>query len=159
MATIAKPIPPRDEPRRPNIASADVQLPAVKDFEQVDREIVGTLHPTVAWFMGLGVAVFFLLIGIATWMYQIYSGLGVAGYNPPVMWGVYIVDRPVHDLDCNRHYLPASAAIAARLVTCRSRSTSLGCIRPYAGLMMRPRSSIANSTIIMTTLMLPRIVA
>jgi len=91
MATLTQPVPARDEPRRPNFASADVQLPAVKDYEQVDREIVGTLHPTVAWFMGLGVAVFFLLVGIATWMYQIYSGLGVAGYNPPVMWGVYII--------------------------------------------------------------------
>ncbi|HMG95609.1 MAG TPA: NrfD/PsrC family molybdoenzyme membrane anchor subunit, partial [Gemmatimonadaceae bacterium] len=91
MATLTQPVPARDEPRRPNFASADVQLPAVKDYEQVDREIVGTLHPTVAWFIGLGVAVFFLLIGIATWMYQIYSGLGVAGYNPPVMWGVYII--------------------------------------------------------------------
>src|SRR4051812_20191181 len=91
MATITQPIPARDEPRRPNIATADVQLPAVRDYEQVDREIVGTLHPTVAWFIGLGVAIFFLLIGIASWMYQIYSGLGVAGYNPPVMWGVYII--------------------------------------------------------------------
>jgi Ni/Fe-hydrogenase subunit HybB-like protein len=91
MATITQPIPARDEPRRPNIATGNVQLPAVKDYEQVDREIVATLHPTVAWFIGLGVAVFFLLIGIGAWMYQIYSGLGVAGYNPPVMWGVYII--------------------------------------------------------------------
>src|SRR4051794_3096278 len=48
MATITQPIPARDEPRHPNIATADVQLPAVRDYEQVDREIVGTLHPTVA---------------------------------------------------------------------------------------------------------------
>ena len=37
MATIAKPV--REGIRGPNIASADVQLPAVKDYEQVDREI------------------------------------------------------------------------------------------------------------------------
>jgi len=91
MATMAKPRPDLNEPRRPNIASADVQLPAVRDYEQVDREITATLHPTVAWFIGLGTAIFFLLIGIGAWMYQIYSGLGVAGYNPPVMWGVYII--------------------------------------------------------------------
>jgi molybdopterin-containing oxidoreductase family membrane subunit len=88
MATMAKPV---EEPRRPNIATADVQLPAVRDYEQVDREIIRTLHPTVAWFIGLGVAIFFLLLGIGAWMYQIQQGLGVAGYNPPVMWGVYII--------------------------------------------------------------------
>src|SRR4051812_14557394 len=91
MATITQPIPAREEPRRPNIATADVQLPAVRDYEQVDREIVGTLHPTVAWFIGLGVALFFLLIVSAPWMSQLYSGLGAAGYTPPVMWGVYII--------------------------------------------------------------------
>ena len=92
MATLAKPVDEREGRfRRPNIASADIQLPAVRDYEQVDREIGATLHPTVAWFIGLGTAIFFLLLGIAAWCYQIYSGLGVAGYNPPVMWGVYII--------------------------------------------------------------------
>jgi Ni/Fe-hydrogenase subunit HybB-like protein len=92
MATIAHPVPATErEIRRPNVASADVQLPAVRDYEQVDREISATLSPTAAWYLGLAVAVFFLLTGIAAWMYQIYSGLGVAGYNPPVMWGVYII--------------------------------------------------------------------
>src|SRR4029079_6848250 len=91
MATMAKPLNERDEPRRPNIATADAHLPAVKDYEQVDREISATLHPTVAWFIGLGTAIFFLLLGISAWMYQIYNGLGVAGYTPPVMWGVYII--------------------------------------------------------------------
>ena len=88
MATMARPFDDKDAPRRPNIATADVQLPAVRDYEQVDREIIGTLHPTAAWFIGLFVAIFFLLVGIGAWTYQIYSGLGVAGYNPPVMWGV-----------------------------------------------------------------------
>src|SRR5689334_7949824 len=90
MATVTKPV-PADEPRRPNIASASVQLPAVRNYEQVDREIIGTLRPTLAWFIGLGVAVLALLLGITAWMYQIHQGLGVAGYNPPVMWGVYII--------------------------------------------------------------------
>src|SRR5512141_153012 len=92
MATLARPLDEREPVlRRPNIASADVQLPAVRDYEQVDREISATLHPTVAWFIALGTAIFFLLLGISAWMYQIYSGLGVAGYNPPVMWGVYFI--------------------------------------------------------------------
>lgn len=73
------------------IATVDVVLPEVHDYEQVDREIAATLHPTVAWFIGLGVAVACLIVGAACWTYQIHEGLGVAGYNPPVMWGVYII--------------------------------------------------------------------
>src|SRR5204863_5032932 len=88
MAAITRPVPARYDPRSPNIATAGVQLPAVKDYEQVDHEIIRTLRPSLGWFIGLGVAVLALLIGISAWMYQIYSGLGVAGYNPPVMWGV-----------------------------------------------------------------------
>src|ERR1019366_793713 len=89
MATIAKPAP--EAPRRPNIPAAGLQLPAVTDYKQVDREIMGTLHPTKGWFVLLATAIVCLLIGIACWMYQIEEGLGVAGYAPPVMWGVYII--------------------------------------------------------------------
>ena len=74
-----------------NIASAGNRLPGIKDYEQVDREIIATLHPTLGWFAMLGVAILCLLIGASTWVYQIYEGLGSAGYQPPVMWGVYIV--------------------------------------------------------------------
>ena len=92
MASVVHPTPtPTPVQTRSNIASADVQLPAVRSYEQVNDEIGATLRPTVAWFIGLAIAITFLLIGITTWMYQIYMGLGVAGYNPPVMWGVYII--------------------------------------------------------------------
>jgi Ni/Fe-hydrogenase subunit HybB-like protein len=89
MATIAQPS--ADEAHRPNIAKAGIQLPAVPDYETVDRDIIRTLNPTKKWFAALGLAILALLIGIGSWMYQIHEGLGVAGYNPPVMWGVYIV--------------------------------------------------------------------
>jgi len=91
MATTTQPVTDVELLRRPNIPSADVRLPAVRDYEQVDNEIIATLHPTGQWFLGLGVAILFLVVGACAWAYQIYSGLGVAGYNPPVMWGVYIV--------------------------------------------------------------------
>ena len=90
MATTASPY-PVGEGQRPNIPSAAVRLPAVESYEQVDREIIATLRPTLGWFAALGIAILCLLIGISAWIYQIYSGLGVAGYNPPVMWGVYII--------------------------------------------------------------------
>jgi Ni/Fe-hydrogenase subunit HybB-like protein len=85
MATTVAP------PPYPNVATADVRLPSITSYEQVDHDVLATLHPTLAWFMGLCVAVLALLIGISCLLYQIYMGLGVAGYNPPVMWGVYII--------------------------------------------------------------------
>jgi molybdopterin-containing oxidoreductase family membrane subunit len=93
MATTIAPTTPSgpDATLPPNVARAGVRLPAVRNYEQVDREVLGPLHPTLAWFGALSVAVACLAIGIAAWMYQIYSGLGVAGYHPPIMWGVYIV--------------------------------------------------------------------
>src|ERR671921_283295 len=93
MATVVKPrYEERDERvQRPNIPSAGNRLPGVRDYEQVDREIIGTLRPTLGWFAALGLAVLCLLIGISAWTYQIHEGLGAAGYHPPVMWGVYII--------------------------------------------------------------------
>jgi Ni/Fe-hydrogenase subunit HybB-like protein len=88
MATIAE---PRTEPRPSNIASAGIQLPGVSSYTQVTDEIVDTLRPVRAWFFALAIAVTCLLVGVTAWGYQIYMGLGVAGYTPPVMWGVYIV--------------------------------------------------------------------
>jgi len=93
MAIATRPIArPGDEPlRRPNVATAGVQLPGVRDYEQVDNDIIGTLAPTKAWFGALAVAIACMLWGAIMWTYQIYWGLGNAGYQPPVMWGVYII--------------------------------------------------------------------
>ena len=69
MATLAHP----DEPRRPNIASADIQLPAVTSYEQVDNEILAILKPTKAWFGALGIALACLALGAFSWIYQIHE--------------------------------------------------------------------------------------
>ena len=89
MATTAKPL--QGKIKRPNIPSAGIQVPAVSTFEQVDNEILATLKPSSKWFMGLGLAIAAMLVGASAWTYQIYWGLGNAGYVPPVMWGVYII--------------------------------------------------------------------
>src|SRR6478609_11991537 len=88
MASSAAPLPGG---QRPNVPTAAVRFPAVRDYEQVDNEIAGTLRPTLGWFAALGIAVLCLIIGASTWIYQIHEGLGAAGYQPPVMWGVYII--------------------------------------------------------------------
>ena len=82
MSTMA---PDRIELRPDNTATADIQLPAVKSYTQATDEVLDTLRVTKAWFLGLGIAVTCLLIGATAWFYQIYMGLGVAGYRPPVM--------------------------------------------------------------------------
>jgi molybdopterin-containing oxidoreductase family membrane subunit len=89
MATAARP--GTEIVRRPNVAEANLQLPGVRDYEQVDNEIVGTLRPTAGWFGALGVAILLFLWGAGAWTYQIYWGLGNAGYAPPVLWGVYSI--------------------------------------------------------------------
>ncbi len=89
MATIVKPV--VGKIKRPNIASAGIQVPAVSTFEQVDDEILATLRPSPKWFMGLGIAILAMLTGASAWIFQIYWGLGNSGYVPPVMWGVYII--------------------------------------------------------------------
>ena len=63
MATTATPLPGG---QRPNIPTAAVRFPAVRDYEQVDREIAGTLRPTLGWFAALGIAILCLLIGAST---------------------------------------------------------------------------------------------
>jgi Ni/Fe-hydrogenase subunit HybB-like protein len=89
MATTAKPV--VGKIKRPNIPAAGIQVPAVSTFEQVDDEILATLKPSPKWFLGLGIAIAAMLCGASAWAFQIYWGLGNAGYVPPVMWGVYII--------------------------------------------------------------------
>jgi Ni/Fe-hydrogenase subunit HybB-like protein len=91
MATVVQPRRDDELAQRPNVPSAGNRLPGVRDYQQVDRDIISTLRPTLGWFAALGAAVLCLLIGIGAWIYQIYEGLGAAGYHPPVMWGVYII--------------------------------------------------------------------
>lgn len=74
MASVAHPV--REGIRGPNIASADVQLPAVRDYEQVDRDIIATLGFTKKWFIGLAIAIVAMLCGASAWLYQIYWDSG-----------------------------------------------------------------------------------
>jgi Ni/Fe-hydrogenase subunit HybB-like protein len=57
----------------------------------VTRDVVGTLSkPSRGYMLLLGGAVLLFLVGLATFVVELRVGLGVAGYNPPVMWLVYI---------------------------------------------------------------------
>ena len=57
----------------------------------VTRDVVGTLgRPSRGYVLLLGTAIACFLVGIITFVMLLYEGLGLAGYNPPVFWSVYI---------------------------------------------------------------------
>ena len=60
-------------------------------YADVTRDVAATLgNPTKVYYGLLAFVITILLIGFGALLYQIRMGLGVAGYTPPVMWGVYI---------------------------------------------------------------------
>ena len=62
-------------------------------FRRVNRDILATLSkPGIGWMAMMGLVLTVLAIGVVAEIYQIKTGLGVAGYQPPVMWAVYITD-------------------------------------------------------------------
>ena len=60
-------------------------------YGAVTRDILRPLFkPSAAYFGLLGLAMTALAWGGYCWYQQLVHGLGVAGYQPPVFWGVYI---------------------------------------------------------------------
>lgn len=60
-------------------------------YNSVTRDVLRPLfNPTMAYMGAIGLALAGLAIGGFCWATQLIYGLGVAGYHPPVFWGVYI---------------------------------------------------------------------
>lgn len=60
-------------------------------YSQVNRDVLRPLFTPTAGYLGLiGVSLAMLAWGGYCWAIQLIYGLGVAGYHPPVFWGVYI---------------------------------------------------------------------
>ena len=60
-------------------------------YADVTRDVFATLgNPTKTYYILFGFVLSVLALGVIALLYQIRYGLGVAGYTPPVMWGVYI---------------------------------------------------------------------
>ena len=58
---------------------------------EVTRDVVATLGtPSRGYVMMLAGAVGLFLVGLFTFVLLLKDGLGLAGYNPPVMWSTYI---------------------------------------------------------------------
>ncbi len=73
-------------------AVAQPHLPT-QTHAEVTRDVVGTLGtPSRGYLMLLAGAIVFFLVGVITFVLELKNGLGIAGYNPPVMWLVYITN-------------------------------------------------------------------
>ena len=78
----------------PATAAVDLMGPtAVPQDSQINRDVM-SVTKGVSWQWGLllGLALLGVAQAVFTLGYQTYYGLGVAGYQAPVFWGVYIIN-------------------------------------------------------------------
>ena len=69
-----------------NISEAD-------KYANLNQTVMNMLNkPSFGWWTIFVIDLMFLAFGIYCFMYQVYTGLGVAGYSHPVLWGVYITN-------------------------------------------------------------------
>jgi molybdopterin-containing oxidoreductase family membrane subunit len=62
-------------------------------YAKTDTDILaGIGKPGPLYLAGLAFSGTLMLVGGALWAYQVYNGLGVAGYTHPVNWAVYITN-------------------------------------------------------------------
>jgi molybdopterin-containing oxidoreductase family membrane subunit len=58
---------------------------------EVTRDVLGTLGtPSRGYYLALFTAIGMFLVGLVTFVLLLKNGLGLAGYQPPGMWSVYI---------------------------------------------------------------------
>ena len=62
-------------------------------YQSIDDTVIDTLAPPGRNYWVV-VALLFcgVLMGAACWLYQIFTGIGVAGQNNPVHWGTYLIN-------------------------------------------------------------------
>jgi len=79
-------------PPPPNgVASMIRQSPSLPD-SPINRDILSVMKGASAgYWLLLLTAVGFVHLAGGIWIYQVYKGLGIAGYAHPVFWGAYIV--------------------------------------------------------------------
>ena len=69
-------------------------LSASEKYSHLNETVMNMINrkPGWGWWAIFIVDMMFLSFGIYCFIYQIYTGLGVAGYSHPVLWGVYITN-------------------------------------------------------------------
>jgi Ni/Fe-hydrogenase subunit HybB-like protein len=65
--------------------------PGIASYGDVNRDVLKLLSaPGRGYYILLGITLVVLAIGASAWLLQVVRGLGMAGLNNPVGWGVYI---------------------------------------------------------------------
>jgi molybdopterin-containing oxidoreductase family membrane subunit len=76
----------------PPAESAVAATPGVHKESKLNRDLLRVMEGTsLGYFALVGLAVSFMLAAGGVWIFQVYKGLGIAGYSHPVFWGAYIV--------------------------------------------------------------------
>ena len=77
----------------PAVSVAESMRPvAAPTDSQINRDLLSVMEGiSLGWLTLLGACLLVMGAAGATWIYQVYAGLGIAGYTHPVFWGVYIV--------------------------------------------------------------------
>jgi Ni/Fe-hydrogenase subunit HybB-like protein len=74
------------------VAQAIAPATAARD-SKINRDLMSVFmgRPTLGYFGLLGAALLAMHVAGGIWVFQVYEGLGIAGYTHPLFWGVYIV--------------------------------------------------------------------
>jgi len=77
----------------PAMAAAEMMTPdGPKADSRANRDILRVMENTTLGWLALVVVSFLILnAAVGVVFYQVYKGLGIAGYSHPIFWGVYIV--------------------------------------------------------------------
>jgi molybdopterin-containing oxidoreductase family membrane subunit len=78
-------------PPAESIAARLRPLPALRD-SRINRDLLSVMRGASAgYWLLLATSAGFVGLAGAIWIWQVYQGLGIAGYVHPVFWGAYIV--------------------------------------------------------------------
>jgi molybdopterin-containing oxidoreductase family membrane subunit len=79
-------------PPPPEAVAAMIRPAPRRPDSRINRDILAVMEgASLGYWALLGFAVLVVHVAGAIWIYQVYAGLGIAGYVHPVFWGVYIV--------------------------------------------------------------------
>ncbi|MFQ5690013.1 MAG: NrfD/PsrC family molybdoenzyme membrane anchor subunit [Gemmatimonadota bacterium] len=75
------------------MATVEMEAARPLTLAEANEDILRPIQkPTARYWLLLAITVAFIGLGATAWIYQIRTGLGVAGITHPVMWGTYITN-------------------------------------------------------------------
>src|SRR4029453_1596329 len=76
----------------PALSAAEPHPEPTRTDSKINRDLLSVMAGvSLGYFLLLGATIIAVTAAALTWIYQIYIGLGIAGYTHPMFWGVYIV--------------------------------------------------------------------